>query len=303
MTDPYFILIPICAALVLLAVYFIWKQAEKNKSQNVKTLFIAHVFNAALAQKAAFDLKLLGAGAHIGLAAALSDVTASTLAMRAGQPMAAEWNQKPVEVYFSVKENDEPVFYVFESTVLGLAVKDGTQEFTLAMPEQLRVEQKRHFERAHPDMEDIMMIAVWPVAPGRRLPRATADLGSPSLCWKAGEAEMPVRVENISGSGIALRFAQPEGGSLPFESRKGRQIICLVVYKPENGQGKPIVFWCTAEIMNIRKMDGAVAMGMEFTNWAVQEQGDTEIHWAHNSPWRGVKPILDLVKRLQARHN
>ncbi len=303
MTDPYFIMIAVGAAILIALAYFIWKQVERKKSFNANARFVREVLQSALSQKSTFDLKLLGAGINVGVAATLGAVEASALAMRSERPVSKEWDKKPVEVYFRIKNDFEPVFYVFESKVLKLAPAGGGAEFAIAVPEHLRVEKKRHFERANPPLSDILMVAVWAVAPGRRLPRTTADLGSPSVRWKAGETEMPVRVENISGSGIALRFANSAGGDLPVDTRKGRQLICLVAYKTDPAEGKPAVFLCTAEIMNARSMDTATAVGLEFTNWAVQEQGENEIHWAHNSPWRGVKPILEWVKRLHMAHN
>lgn len=304
MTDPNQIIIFVGIVALLVAAFFFWKYLEKKGETRARNRFIFQVLNEALQQKSTFDLKLLGAGIHVGLATTPTAVTTSGIEMRADQPVADDWSNKPVEVYFRVKDEDAPVFYVFESQVRKLGSGDDRADIVLNLPNNLRVEKKRHFERAHPPQEAVLMVAVWPIAPGRRLPRTTADLGNPSIRWKRGEAELPVQVENISGSGIALRFARSAAGEAPFEVRKGRQIICLVVYKAEDNDLKPTVFWCTAEIMNVRVLsDGASAIGLEFTNWAIQEQGDTEIHWSHNSPWRGVKPILEWVKRIEMVHN
>lgn len=303
MTDPYTFLMPVGIVVLLVIAFFIWKQAQKKKSLNARNRFIEQVLNDALQQKTSFDLKLLDSGVHMGLSTSLVVLDASGLIMRSDHPASSDWNKKPVEVYFRVTDGDEPVFYVFESEVLKIAPNSAGVDMTLAAPDHLRVEKKRHFERAHPDQADILMVAVWPVTPGRRLPRTTADLGNPAIRWKAGDKDTPVRVENISGSGIALRFAEASAGQLPVDARRGRSIICLVVYRREPSAAKPTVFWCTAEIMNSRSLDKSTALGLEFTNWAVQEQGDTEIHWTHNSPWRGVRPILEWVKRLEMAHN
>lgn len=302
MTDTYQFIIPVCVVILAVAAFFLWKYLEKKKYLNAKNKFIGQVLNEALKQKSPLDLKLLGSSANIGVSTLLSAINSSGLIMHTGQAVSAEWNKKPVEVYFRVMDEEEPVFYVFESKVLNLALHAQGSDITLLVPDHLRVEKKRHFERARPSSSDILMVAVWPISAGRRLPRTIADLGKPPVRWKAGDTEMPVRLENISGSGIALRFAE-SSETLPFEARKGRQIICLVAYKPETAAARPTVFWCTAEIMNTRIIEKSTAIGLEFTNWAVQEQGDTEIHWAHNSPWRGVKPILEWVKQLEMAHN
>lgn len=291
--------IPVVLAILVLA----FKALAKKRAQSGENKFVANVLSQALEQSSSFDLKLLGAGTHAGLVTTLTAVSAGGLDMRAQGKVTDEWNHKSVEAYFRVRQDDMPVFFVFESTVTSLTAGADASEIVLAMPQHLRVEKKRHFIRARPDPKDILMIGVWPVSPGKRLPRANADLGHPPIAWKNGQKPADVEVQNISGSGLGLHFSAAVAGSLPFDAGKGRQLICLVVYRAEPGAPLPTVFWCTAEIMNVRSGDNGLSLGLEFTNWAIQAQGDVEIHWTHNSPWRGVKPILQWVQRIDKAQN
>ena len=47
-----------------------------------------------------------------------------------------------------------------------------------------------------------------------------------------------------------------------------------------------------------RRPSPALILGVEFTNWAVLEQGKSEIHWFHSSTSRGVGPITQWVMRM-----
>lgn len=302
MTEFNLYLIILCSLVALFCVIGLWRFLAQSNVRRGENKFVSTVVSDAIKQKAPVDLKLLGEGVRSGLSASLIGRTKKGLAAQTSASMGPEWQGKPVEAYFRVQHDEGPVFFVFESTVLDIHPGEKTQ-MELAMPQHLRVEQKRHFVRAHPDLRDILMIAVWPVAPGRRLPRTTADLGAPQVSYKAGQDDPQVLVENISGSGVALRFTAQAGAGLSIECKKGRQIICLLAYKPDPAAAKPVVFWCSAEIMNVRSSEQGASLGLEFTNWAVQEQGDAEIHWMHNSPWRGVRPILQWVQRIEKARN
>lgn len=274
---------------------FRWQRRKKEFANRQE--FLKGIFEAALEQKASFDIRLRQAESRAGLTATLSSISSKTLDLEIQGFAGDEWDKKKIEVFLRLYRDNEPVFYVFDSIVRSLAREGGSSRLAIAIPAHVRVDRKRYFVRATPNPGAIIMIRVWPVAAGRRLPRANSDLGKPALSWKNGETRADVQVENISGGGIALRFQARNNGEFPFTPEKGKQLICLLVYKDE--KGNPVIFWCTGEIMSVRSAGHAVATGLEFTNWAVQEQGNTEIHWTHSSPWQGAKPIINWVKHIE----
>lgn len=290
-------LVWICLALLLVCCILFFRWSRKRKELGGARQFIKDALEAALFQKSTFDIRLVEGSGKSGVTATLEALSRDGLRLLANCFVEDAWNKKPVEVFFRVSQPEGPIFYVFNSRIDKLAPGAAASSINLAMPAHLRIEKKRHFVRVSPRAEDVFMIAVWPAAPGKRLPRSSADMGQPATRWKSGQAEETVQLENISGGGVALRFMSGENG-LPFPAGKGKQLICLIAYRPAKDAEKPVVFWCSAEIMNTRQAGCAVALGLEFTNWAVQEHGHTEIHWTHSSPWQGAKPILAWVSQI-----
>lgn len=290
--DQYLVWAAIIACLVIAILTLRWQRRKKQLSGIQE--YLTALFKEAINQKASLDIKLKQSDSHAGIIAQISSISNGALNMQAQGGIGEEWHNKPVEVFLRLNRDNEPVFYVFDSVMRKISQSGTEFQFSLPMPEHVRVDKKRHFLRATPNPDDILMIAVWPVAPGRRLPRTTADAGHPAVAWKNGNTEPSVQIENISAGGVALKFHVSPDSGVPFDAEKKKQLICLIVYKSE----KPVVFWSTGEIMNIRARNDSLAVGLEFTNWAIQNQGESEIHWTHNSPWQGARPIREWVKQL-----
>lgn len=287
-----------CSLLLLACIIFLLRWQKRKKAVNSERRFILNALEEARQQKALMEVKLRHGSERAGLSACLEAIEHDSLVLFSNGFVPDDWNRKLVEVFFRVNQPGGVIFYVFNSSVTKLAPGPKTSVVSIAFPDHLRVEKKRHFIRVTPAAADVLMLAVWPVSPGRRLPRARADMGRPGMWWKSGEPEQPVQLENISGGGLALRLQTGPDSSVPFALEKGRQLICLLVYRPEPSATRSLIFWCSCEITNIRKTGHAVSVGMEFTNWALQEQEENEIHWTHSSPWQGAKPILKWVEAI-----
>lgn len=251
-------------------------------------------------QKADFNLKLAGDNTRAGLTCTLQSIRPNALELACRALPGPEWNKQKVEGFFHISMPEGLVFFAFNSRILNLSQNGDLATLQMSMPEHLRVEKKRHFVRVTPAANEIRMIAVWPMQPGKRLPRSNSDLGKPPLAWKTGQTPAAIQLENISAGGLALKFPLPEGDALPFAADKGRQMFCLLVYRLPDSD-KDALFWCSGEIMSARKEKDALSLGLEFTNWALQEHGSTEIHWTHSSPWQGARPIIKWVEQLDRR--
>lgn len=284
--------------IALALIIFLGRWWNRKKSAGRESRFVANALASAQRDRAVFDLRLHDGSGIPGISCELESVSPGALKLKSADFIGDAWDRKPVEAFFHINEPEGPVFFVFNSKITGLAQSASGSSITIAAPAHLRVEKKRHFTRATPDPAQIRMIAVWPVQPGRRLPRSNSDLGRPALAWKNGQTDQSIRIENISGGGLAIKFALPGEGKLPFAAEKGRQLFCLIVYSPQDS-GEKTLFWCSGEIMSARTAGYAISLGLEFTNWALQEKDSTEIHWTHSSPWQGAKPILKWVNQLQ----
>lgn len=290
--------------LLLCGLFYSIKLARKKKVLNAQESFVHKALSLAQSQYEIFNIKLNTPGmARNGLSAMLHSIDAKSMEMVVQDYVTEDWDGKPVEVFFRTKNPEGPVFYVFNSKILKIQSDYGNSRLVCALPQNLRVEKKRHFIRVQPQKDDIRVIGVWPMQAGQTLPAATNEIGTPLTHYRPGMPDEPVQVENISASGLALRFLYGDDDKPAVELSKGAQLLCLVVYVHEESE-KPIAFWCTGEVMNSRVTDGpqkALVLGLEFTNWAILEQGTSEIHWAHSSPTRGVRPIAQWVGIIDKR--
>lgn len=298
--DPY---LPwLAGAIALILLVFLFRYFRAKKEVNTARRFITSTFQAAIDQKTLLDLKLLSAPSQGALPATIRQIKNGRLLLQTREPITEPWRHGEVEAYFRVGLEDSAVFYVFTARVLEILNDDSSHQLLLSFPERLRVEKKRHFLRVQPNPKDILMLGVWPIKPGQRLPGSSDDMDKPMVSWKSGNADKAVRLDNISAAGLAISIDAEKSAS-PADFATGRQILTLLIYRPGEKGATPVIFWSTGEIKNLRQSPNAVTLGLEFTNTAIQEQGSHEIHWTHSSPWRGVKPILHWVQSLDRTQN
>lgn len=291
--------------VILVAAFYFWKISRKKSSNAERHNFIMDTLEQARAQFEVLNIKLpSGGNPRAGLSAMIQEIGKDGLNISVSDYVSDDWLAKPVDVYFRISRDNQPVSYVFHSVIRKIRADYENSDIQLSMPMHLQVEKKRHFARVKPLKDDVRVIGVWPLTPGRRLPVSVNDMGKPLTHYKPGMEKAPVQMENISGSGLALRFPLDKDGRQPFDFSKGSQLVCLVIFV--TGDSRPTAFWCTGEVMNSRIDEGqnrAFVVGIEFTNWAVLEQKATEIHWAHSSPSRGARPILRWVDEINKNKN
>ncbi len=285
---------------MIVAGFVVWKYARNGKKSGAQARFTLETLELARAQFEIFNIKLRKSESKNGLAAILHEARKNELRMEVGDYVPDEWKDAEVEVFFKVIRDDDPVFYVFSSSVTQLNPDYEASSLTLRTPENLRVEKKRHFSRVIPDKNDTLSIGLWPLSPGKRLPRTSDEMGAPLLMQKKGMKEEILRLANISGAGLGLIIRGQEEDAAYFG--RGKQLVCKVAYNINN---KYAVFWCTGEIMNSREFDDkgtpARFVGLEFTNWGSLDEGGGEIHWSHSSPLRGAKPMLQWAGYIENR--
>lgn len=298
------LLLSLAFFLLLCGLWLLWRHRRSQKQDSDKRGHIMAALEAAREQFATFNLRLItDTPGTSGLSAILVGMDARGLHLEVADYVDEAWKGLPVDAFFRVDGDDGPVFYVFRSLFLDISPDFGKARVVLAMPDHLRVEKKRHFVRMRPQEDAVRVIGVWPLAEGQALPASTADIGAPLSHATPGMKDKPVQVEDISASGLALRFPGKESPELAAIG-KGSHLLCLVVYVLDLTSDKPTAFWCTGEVVNERVSQGhppARILGVEFTNWAVLEQGASEIHWSHSSPSRGVRPILQWVAEMDRK--
>ncbi len=236
-----------------------------------------------------------------GFPALLQEIDEQSLLLDVADFVPRESEGQELEVYFKVETDSGPVFYVFRSRLLKIEPDYEHSRLSVSMPESLRVERKRRFLRVNAPTGSVRVIGIWPMRPGTSLPRATSEISAPLTHYRPGMTREPVQVEDISAGGLSLRLDSKE--ALGADTVRGAHLLCLLVHLRESS-ARPVAFWCTGEIMNAREAAGARparVIGLEFTNWAVLEEGSSEIHWVHSSPTRGAKPILQWVAEIERK--
>ena len=275
---------------------------QKIRQEKRRKNVIRQMLQTAQEQNEIFDLKVLDNETNKkGLSATLLQQDAASLDMEVLAYVSKEWTGTPVDVYFRVSLPEGPIFYKFRSAIQTVEAGREKSRIGIAAPTDLEVGQKRNFIRVKPHKEAVRVIGVWSIEPGRPIPRTTGEIGRPVMHYKLGMKNDPLQVENVSATGMALRFQMEDAETRPVDLDKGSQLLCLVIYAMDKKGEKLVTFWCTCEVINARTVEGpapALILGVEFTNWAVLEQGKAEIHWFHSSPSRGVGPITQWVMRM-----
>lgn len=291
--------------VIMCAFFYLWKLRKKKQKSSARQSFVMDCLEQAKAQYEIFNIKPdIEGEAKNGISALLEKIDAKSILLESSNYIPPDWQGKAADVFFRVRREEGPVFYAFSASIRKIVSDYELSKIELSMPDHVRVEKKRHFIRVQPQQNDVQVIGVWPIKPGSRLPKTSADIGKPISQFRKGRTEDTVQVENVSASGIALRFKLDKDGKPPLAFNKGSQLICLVVYQMEDDAGKPTAFWCSGEIMNSRIAEGhekELVVGMEYTNWAILEQGTSDIHWAHSSPTRGARPIIQWVQKIERR--
>ena len=274
-------------------------QRQRQEAQH-KTI-IRDLLETAQEQNEIFDINVLDKAAiHTGLAALLQTVSSTVLGLEVLGFISQKMVGMPVDVYFRATLPEGPSFYKFTSTITSITAGPEKSRLHLASPENLDAGQKRLFIRVNPPKEKVRVIGVWELAPNRPMPRNTAEIDRPLLHYRRGMDKECVQVENISATGMALRFPMEDLDVKPVDLNKGSQLLCLIVYSMGKEE-KIITFWCTCDVLYARvheDPDPALVLGTEFSNWAVLEQGKSDIHWFHSPQARGVSPIIQWVMYL-----
>lgn len=292
------------AAIAFVAIAIIaWRHTRKMRRMNRRERYVYDTLELARGHFELFNIKMRQSEiARPGLTVMLRDIDAAGLHMEASDYVTPDWDGQAVEVFFKIRRDEIPVFYVFLSRVKKLKADYESSYLLLETPDHMRVEKKRHFLRVKPASDEILAISLWPLPPGSRLPDSARDLGEPAAMMTAENGKnSTIVLDNISGAGAGLRLCGENAKALDNRFMKGSQIISMIRFTPE--KDVDITFWCTGEVMSARTSPGdkaCVTLGVEFTNWAAESDGETVLHWSHCSPSRGVKPILKWAEKIDA---
>ena len=261
---------------------------------------IRSMLETAQEQNEIFDLNIDERHSHKGLAGTLTKILPTQLELEVLSYVSRELEGTSADIYFRAMLPEGQAFFKFHSTIQQVKGSYEKSFLLLSMPKEIDAGQKRHFIRVRPPKDLVRVIGVWEMDPTKPIPRNTCEIGSPLLHYKAGMEDELVQVADISATGMALRFPAESLEDKPVDLNKGSQLLCLIIYQVSKDD-RVVTFWCTCDVLNIRMQNGpepALILGTEFSNWAVLEQGKSEINWFHSTPKSGVSPITQWVMQM-----
>ena len=261
---------------------------------------IRSMLETAQEQNEIFDLNIDERHSHKGLAGTLTKILPTQLELEVLSYVSRELEGTSADIYFRAMLPEGQAFFKFHSTIQQVKGNYEKSFLLLSMPKEIDAGQKRHFIRVRPPKDLVRAIGVWEMDPTKPIPRNTCEIGSPLLHYKAGMEDELVQVADISATGMALRFPAESLEDKPVDLNKGSQLLCLIIYQVSKDD-RVVTFWCTCDVLNIRMQNGpepALILGTEFSNWAVLEQGKSEINWFHSTPKSGVSPITQWVMQM-----
>ncbi|MDR2819903.1 MAG: hypothetical protein LBB60_05165 [Desulfovibrio sp.] len=304
-TAQYALIFAVLLTAVLCVVVVMRSRMQTNKYAARRKNVVNRILEQAQEQNESLDIKMLDdeTGKN-GLAATLQHMRNDGIEVDVLSYVPRDWEQTWVDVYFRVTQNNRISFYKFRSKIVSVKAQGNRSIIVLARPEDLEVGQKRNFIRIRPPKETVRVIGLWHLDPGKPVPKDTSEIGAPVIHYKLGMKNEPVQVENISATGLGLRFPMEAPDVNPVNLDKGSHLLCLVIYNLDAKEDQVVTFWCTCEVVNARVLadsENVLVLGTQFTNWSVLEPGKSEIHWFNCSPTKGVAPITQWVMHMDKK--
>lgn len=301
------------AIVILFCLLFTWTRSfyssrrhETNSKERIRAMF-----EEAQSQNQSFEIHVQSKDSNKIIASTiLQEILPDGLVFETLTHVSDLLIDSSVEIFFRLREARNTVYYKCRCKIQEVEVLLMKRvRVKVSMPKDFAVGQKRNFFRIKPSPQSVRVLALWEQPFDKPIPRTTGEIGAPMFSFtnqdncSGADESMFMPVEDISGSGIGLRIPKPDNVEA---LQTGMQILCLLVYNESVSETKLVTFWCIGKIVNIREIpdsSNSLILGLEFSNWAILEQGKTEIRWFHNSSTSGVSPITQWVMKMNLEQN
>ncbi|MDO5483305.1 MAG: hypothetical protein Q4F27_00185 [Desulfovibrionaceae bacterium] len=288
---------------MLLLLGRIWyKRRQKADQHKRRQDAITATVLAAQENNELFDVQFLDKDSAIySVSGILLDIDDTRLRLEVLHHLPSDLNNTDVDVYFRVPLPSGYSFYKFRTRLLDIDERQSRTTLLLSSPGSLDVGQPRKFLRITPPADAIAKICIWHMH-DRPMPESAGKLGAPGLIYRADTEEPMLQVENISATGMALSYPVAAVEQLPMEVKEGDLLLCLLVYTMQGQtETKRVDFWSVCKVNKIRVPKAEppyLVMGLQFTHWAVQEPGCSELAWFSTSTGVGATPIIQWVTQM-----
>lgn len=309
--DADFLMIIAAAAVLCAAVLYLFRHRSSAKTRLDPV--IGGLLNLAADQRSTMLVEFEGPetfGAQ--LSGPLLAVTAHGLlidvALRGDSP--SRWIGESVQVSFKIEGKGASSYYRFVCRVRDMPSRFGAHALLLDNPEEIRSSQRRRFVRIALTGENTFGMGVWLLRPETPRPAVPSALGHALYSYRRDKTEQ-LALLNISAGGLRMQIRAPEADEAGA-MRPGARLICLVMLRSDETEGKTLPFWLDCVITH--KLDPEedaqeaedeaegnrrLTFGLSFTAWAVQNRGKGAVDWFTVEEGGAVGPLAAWVLRRQ----
>lgn len=207
------------------------------------------------------------------------------------------WIGKLMVCYFRIpRENREPYFYTFASTVTGLRQAGELYHLTLAVPTRVELGQKRRHLRLEVPPKDIKEFQIWPAAEDGSFHFESDRSKWPEpLAVYTRDGHEGLRVADLSGGGIKLRFDPRRYKDLDDFVVRHPILFMRLELEPVGGMEFPPCFMAARLRTKAQDFDhGTLMLGYEFVE-CCNEDGSETIDWVKIEPERGIDALVTWI--------
>lgn len=289
------ILLVVVILLIAASGYFPAKLRERKNRERQRNV-IRETLLQAQESNELFDVQFLDVDSSIynvsGILVALDE---DVMRLEVLHHVPGDLKDTDLDVYFRIPIPSGYSMFKFKSRLLGLHVEKDRSELILPYPQILDVGQPRKFLRVTPPDDAVQTISIWPID-GMLLPRDQHDIHESMM---SSTLYPIIRLENISASGMAVRFPGATPGELPYFFLEGSLLLVRIVYTMP-GDRRKVGFWGSCRITELRNDSDRpyLIAGMQLTDWAIEEPDTTSLSWFPVTPETGATPIIQWVTKM-----
>ena len=294
-----------CIALLLLMHKIVVINDKKKKSRD----FIRRLLEAAQLQNAIFSINIEDKSVRYHtISCIFIDADGDSIKFEAIANISEDYHNEPIVVYYKFSAKDGVISYKFCSKIRNTLHFERSTILQVEFPEDIAPGERRLFHRIKPPKDRVRLIALWEQPRDKPLPKSTKEIGRPLVQYRyaedsdAGEgADDVILVSDISASGIAVSLSMAALGERPIYFNENELVLCLLAYC-KTADSPLIIYWSSCRICNVRDVGKPLPrliLGMEFKDWALLQQGKSEIAWFHAKQEAGVSPMSQWVRQIE----
>lgn len=284
-------------AYILYTKYFV-RDPGPFVTENLADL--ENIFEQSIAERATYEVQFEGEGeqrAHFTCSPVQRDPAKGVvLEVSSYIHPRPEWIGRPVFSFFKVssgRNGQKWTFYQFKSSITDIRRSDKLEYIVVAIPEQLKREQRRQHLRLDPLPEDIPQVSIWPETLGNL---DQPPQGPAMLSFMLGSPGNQIQVLDISAGGMFFEVRSTVLSEASHDLlEKGKRLFIQLTLRDPDTQ----FFQHFMTVAQVRKafpdhQSGTLRIGVSFSTYRPLIGPEEEIPWIPLKG-EGIEEIEDWV--------